>query len=564
MFGDDFPDAFVHSDGRSCKSMKTIHDLPAEMIATICQSLSNPDIKRLRLTSTDLAEKAVLRIDRVYIAPNRADLDCLNGILDHPVYRSRVREIVWDVGQLIEFPLFEDFDQALFRANKCAVLARVAYAQATSDASPSGSKWMVLDPQRSVINKKQLADYAKEVLGDAGDPTYRAILPHAGDPTHPAILPREIAEESYLLYQKLCQDEREIIRRGWDANGLQRALTELPNIQRITLANGTRRSWHVSATYETPFFRALPETLRRIKSWAWSDKTFDSTEVAGQLPPTYRGYSIMVSSLAANPPPNLQDFVMDPEHYWITGLPSVFLQVTNIDYANTLRVLSGSRIRKFRLSIRAPWRGSHDDALICLQNIISAAPYLENLDLSFIEPSLCDNPPNLFDAGFLHRQCSNLRHITLRSLSANIDWLFELITQTTSLQTCVLNMIDIVGDEDAEHFAEHVLFNHLKNHFAAAAYRGPQFTWITASGYDQFIILTNFCEVLDTHLNAFVYDGSESPFYSVADADPNCTDPRGPKPYKPWARRVEVLETAVWNYQHQYGSVEKVISYGRC
>lgn len=551
MFGDDFPDAFVHSDGRSCKSMKTILDLPAEIIATVCQSLSNPDIKRLRLTSTELAEKAELRIDRVYIAPNRADLDCLNGILDHPVYRLKVREIVWDVGQLMEFPLLEDFDQALYRANKCAVLARAAYATATSDAPPLGSKWTVLSPQRSVKNKKQLADYAKEVLGDADDPTYRAILP------------RDLAEESYLLYQKLCQDEREIIRRGWDANGLQRALTELPNIQRITLANGTRRSWHVFPTYETPFFRALPEILRRIKSWAWSEKTFDSTEIAGHLPPTYRGYSILVSSLAANPPPNLQEFVMDPEHDWITGLPSSLLQVTNIDYANTLRVLSGSRIRKIRLAIRAPWRGSHEDAPICLQNIISAAPYLESLDLSIVEPKLSENPPGLFDAGFLHRQCSNLRHLTLRSSIFNMDWLFELITQTTSLQTCVLNMIDIVGDEDAEHFAEHVLFNRLKNHFAAAAYRGPQFTWISASDFDQFILLTNFCEVLDTHLNAFVYDGSETPFYSVADAS-DSRDPRGPKPYKPWARRVEVLETAVWNYKHHYGSVEKVIAYGRC
>jgi hypothetical protein len=534
--------------------MKTILDLPAEIVAIVCQSLLNRDIKQLRLASTELAERAELRIDRVYIAPNRADLDCLNHILDHPVYRLRVREIVWDVGQLIEFPLLEDFHEAIWRARWCANMALTTYA----DVSLWFSKWKNVDPLDFVGDDGRLTDHTKEIVGDADDPTYQAILARdLAEKTNDAATMSE--EESYLLYQKLCQDEREIIRRGWDANGLQRALTELPNVQRITLANGTRRSWHVFPTYETPFFRALPAILRSIKSWAWSDATFNGTEVAGHLPSTYRGYSIMMSSLTANPPPNLQEFVMDPEHDWLAGLPSGFLQATNIDYANTLHMLSGSRIRKICLSIRGSNHQPHGDSIL-LQNIISAAPCLESLDLSFREPTLSDDTPVLFDAGFLHRQCSNLKHMTLHAMKVDIVWLFEVITQTRGLQTCILNMINIVGNGDAEHFAEDVLFNRLKNYFITAAYRGPQFTWRRRSTYVQVISVVKRCEVLDDHLNTFVYDGGETPFNSVADADTDPPSYMGPKPYKTWSIRIEALETVVWHYHQQYGSIDRLLT----
>ena len=178
--------------------MKTILDLPAEMIAIVCQSLSNRDIKQLRLANAELAERAELRIDRVYIAPNRADLDCLNHILDHPIYRLRVREIVWDVGQLIEFPQFDHFHEALWRARWCAKMALSTYAH----VSLWSSKWKDLDPLRFVGDDGRLTGYAKEVLGATDDPTYQAILArdHAEMMNNAATMSEE---ESYLLYQKL-------------------------------------------------------------------------------------------------------------------------------------------------------------------------------------------------------------------------------------------------------------------------------------------------------------------------------------------------------------------------
>lgn len=251
---------------------------------------------------------------------------------------------------------------------------------------------------------------------------------------------------------------------------------------------------------------------------------------------------------------------MDPEHNWVTGLPSSFLQVANIDYANTLRVLSGSRIREFRLCIRGSDHPPHDDASNLLQNIISATPNLENLDLSFREPTLSNDSPALFDAGFLHRQCSNLKHLTFRAINVDIVWLFEVITQTTGLQSCVLNMIDLLGNGEFEYYAEDIFFGRVKSYFAAAGYRGPQFTWIQASAYAGSGSLIKFCEVLDDHLNAFVYDGGETPFNSVADADAHFTDHGDLEPYKPWSRRIEVLENAVWHYKYHRGSIDRSVT----
>ena len=99
LFGDEFPEAF----GSGARNKKTITDLPAELLEIVCEHISKLDIKRLRLVSKHFASSVYLRIDRIYVSPNRANLDYLHQILAHPTYPGRVREIVWDDALLKEY-----------------------------------------------------------------------------------------------------------------------------------------------------------------------------------------------------------------------------------------------------------------------------------------------------------------------------------------------------------------------------------------------------------------------------------------------------------------------------
>jgi hypothetical protein len=110
LFGDEFPDAFASG---GVKGNKSIQDLPAELLAIISQDLSKLDIKRLRLSSKHLATNVDLRIDRLYVSPNRTNLECLKKILDHPRHRLKIIEIVWDDAQLDEYADLESFRNAL-------------------------------------------------------------------------------------------------------------------------------------------------------------------------------------------------------------------------------------------------------------------------------------------------------------------------------------------------------------------------------------------------------------------------------------------------------------------
>ncbi|KAF3003498.1 hypothetical protein E8E13_004557 [Curvularia kusanoi] len=366
------------------------------------------------------------------------------------------------------------------------------YPGKTYDAVPS---WATPKVEDCVLEDGQLSDIGKALWRDSKDPIHQAIM--ACDATTMS------EHESYGLWQKLCQDEREIIKRGWDVNALQRALTDLPNIQRITITDGTQRPWNVIPSYDTPFSRALPANLRRIFTMDRWDEYAYCTE--GRLPRDFRGYSIMMSLLAASPLPDLQELIVDPASASI-GFPPDFLEADNIDY------------------------------------VISTAQCLESLDVSI------ENGFNPFDASFLQRRCAHIKHLTLRRMYSSIDWLVEFLSQSKSLETCILDDIRLWSDRvilpngETAREGEYELFDRLKGAFAAASCRGPRFTWRQQFQGDRLKDPCNFCWVLDNEIDSFVYDGGEAPFKAVAELDAAIRESPIHETYKPGFGRFEAAE----------------------
>jgi hypothetical protein len=61
--------------------------LPNELVGSIYHLLPNSTIKNLRLTYRFFADKAQLRLRRVFISPSLDNLGALRGIADHDTFR---------------------------------------------------------------------------------------------------------------------------------------------------------------------------------------------------------------------------------------------------------------------------------------------------------------------------------------------------------------------------------------------------------------------------------------------------------------------------------------------
>ncbi|KAF9694341.1 hypothetical protein EKO04_007557 [Ascochyta lentis] len=507
MFGDDFPDAFANGDGRSCKSRKTMLDLPAEILGAICQPLTKADIKRLRLTCRELAEKVELRIDRVYISPNRANLDNLNNILNHPRHCLQVQEIVWDDAQLIEYPTIQSFRAALTSDDREAEIILELHVKALFEAGGNNNTaFRSIGLQDFIKHEGGLTELAKAALFNSNDTVSRDYIASNATTTMSV-------EESYDLYQKLYQDEKEIIKRGWDVNGLQRALTHIPNLKRITLTSEVWRSRRCRPipTYDPPFFRALPPGFRKPSPPPWgepgSDFEWQDQKIAHELdqlsteqhlPVQWRGYSIIMSCLMTNPAPTLEEFVVDAGDNG-SGLPCHLFTSKNLDYSNTIRALSNMQLKRLQLPL-VTFTGlvpvGH------LYDLIVTMPHLEHLDLMWNT-----SPP--ITADFPDHTCRTLKSITLHLSVVDCRWLLDLIKRSEDLQTVTLDAVQIGVWRDPFTGRES-LFLPLREYFSMVKRRGPTFTWIDSPlcgrAYD------GRWRMLDNELNAFLYNGAEWPW----------------------------------------------------
>lgn len=74
--------------------------LPVDILSLIFDHLTQCDLKRVRLVNRALHKLANLRITRVFLSPNRTDIDTFCGIATSEAFRTRVREIIWDDAKL--------------------------------------------------------------------------------------------------------------------------------------------------------------------------------------------------------------------------------------------------------------------------------------------------------------------------------------------------------------------------------------------------------------------------------------------------------------------------------
>ncbi|KAH7398480.1 hypothetical protein BKA66DRAFT_407303 [Pyrenochaeta sp. MPI-SDFR-AT-0127] len=523
LFGEEFPEAFASGELRPGKSKKSILDLPAELLTVICDYMSKVDIKRLRLTSKKLALNVDLRIDRVYISPNRANLGSLQRILQHPRYRNRVHEIVWDDAQLQEYPTLDSFRNVVDmdeRRMRTVVESRLDESiWGCDDDSPD---YHSLELDDFFTNDGRLTEVAKGLLLRDNDQFSRDII--ARNATTMS------TEDSYLLYQRLYQEEQDIIKRQVDVAALQRALGDFPSLRRITLTSEVWRPWNLYPNYDTPFYRSLPPGFRKPSVFPWTGYRPQATIAQpahphkilsergmDSLASDWRGYSIIVAALLNTSNSQIDEFIIDAGNESI-GISHQLFASPNSDYSNTVRMFRHLHLKRLKLVINSQSSGSGPDSIHSsglLKRALHEARHLEHFEFdphwrarshqygvraSFFDP-MHFLPENLL---------SRLRTFALRNVQVEENKLQYMLEDMVSVEQVTLDNIGLTGDEGSWfHF-----FNRLKLYYATSPMVSrPNFEWkkpFEDEDDDNF----NYkrCYLVDGQLVAFLYENADCPF----------------------------------------------------
>lgn len=510
LFGDEFPEAFGTGDGNAAKSRKCILDLPVELLEIMCAHISKLDIKRLRLACKHLASSVYLRIDRVYVSPNRANLDYLYSILAHPRYKYRVLEVVWDDARLQEYPTLDSFREAILldeRETKRAIESRLN--EAIWIYSAGNPEYHALEHDDLFDKNGRLTEAAKEILLRYDDPFSSEVL------ARNAIM-MDI-EESYALYQDLYKTEQAIMEQQIDVNALHQALLGFPKLKRVTFTTEAWRPWTMQPRYNTPFHRALPVGFRKPNIRCESRPS----SAAGQspnhplkmsvqrnrMPVGFRGYSILVSALLNMPVPSIEEFIVELENE-VTGKSQDAIDITSADYEDTRRMFQRTPLKHVKFFVNSEVDARTPSTFQNTSNVrslLTELRHLQHLDLSLnynkTEP-LFGHVPRLVPVPEI--LTSQLKTLTLRHVVAEKDDIFGLLTSLPKLQHVTLHHLRQWTDAPCWF----LLFQRLRAYYNTVAHvRKPRFTIAQPRVFD-----TTYLQVVDEEVDAFLYRDGENPF----------------------------------------------------
>ncbi|OAL54475.1 hypothetical protein IQ07DRAFT_618573 [Pyrenochaeta sp. DS3sAY3a] len=438
LFGEEFPDAFA-SVSQVPKSHKSILDLPSELLDVICDHISKLDIKRLRLASKSLAVKVDLRIDRVYISPNRANLNALQRILEHPRYKHTVRELVWDDAQLEEYPTLDSFRSAVNVDEQTTMINIEKFIALINDDYEGGTpEYRALEEDDFFSEDGCLTDFAKGLLLRDDDQFSRDII---------------------ARHATLYQDEQHIMQQGRDVAGLRHALQNLPNLRRITLTSEVWRPWNLYPHYDTPYYRSLPPGFRKPSVWPWlgvrprmtvaqrdHQDMVISQEYIDQLPEDWRGYKIMISTLLETQNSQIEEFIID-SGFEENGLNALFLVAPKPLLHQTIAAFRQLPLRRLQLSwfiegndVR--FRGIAVSAQ--MKQLLTGLPHLEHLDFNphfsrrrhqFSMSGVNFIPSDFLPDALMHQ----LKTFALRNAVIEVQVLRILITELRNAESITLD-----------------------------------------------------------------------------------------------------------------------------
>ncbi|RSL67297.1 hypothetical protein CEP53_003070 [Fusarium sp. AF-6] len=311
--------------------------LPNELVGSICHLLPNSTIKNLRLTCRILAEKAQLRLDRVFISPSLDNLNVLRGIADHDKFRRGVEEIIWDDATLK--PIQSDE-----RENRYGWNSPTEDSDDEEEEEEPMSKWFVRLCKTSITHLKQRM--ARQNRPDTA--ARREELENAMS-----------FRESLKHYRVLVQQQQDILQTRADEDAFRYALQRFPRLKRVTVTPGAH-GFLFEPLYKTPMIRNLPYGfLYPIpRGWQVPDENFnrepaspwDGDDANEEEKNQWHGFRIVTRILAEEKHHRVSELVFD-NHKITTGINHFAFHPPSEEYHNLCTILKRPGFRRFDLSL---------------------------------------------------------------------------------------------------------------------------------------------------------------------------------------------------------------------
>ncbi|RTE83694.1 hypothetical protein BHE90_001749 [Fusarium euwallaceae] len=418
--------------------------LPNELVGSICHLLPNSTIKNLRLTCRVLAEKAQLRLSRVFISPNLDNLNVLRGIADHDKFRRGVEEIIWDDATLK--PIQSDERENRYGWDSPTEGSDEEEEEEEEEEEPM-SKWFIRLCKISIAHLE-----GRMARQNRPDTVARQTeLDNAMS-----------FRESLKHYRVLLQQQQDILQARADEDAFRYALQRFPRLKRVAVTPATH-GFLFEPLYKTPMIRNLPYGfLYPIpRGWQVPDENFnldppspwDGDDANEEEKNQWRGFRIVTRILAEEQHHRVSELVFD-NHKIPTGINHFAFHPPSEEYHNFCTILKRPGFRRVDVSLLVGYLMDEEaDGWDTyrngdLYNALAGAPDLEHVGLQsdYVEHGhhrggSMDEFFSLFDVFPIDRW-TKLRHFGLSRIQVTQDDLVSFLAKLPStLQSVELSFL---------------------------------------------------------------------------------------------------------------------------
>ncbi|RAH71882.1 uncharacterized protein BO66DRAFT_370399 [Aspergillus aculeatinus CBS 121060] len=269
--------------------------LPPELFHQIISTLSNGDIKSLRLTCRLLCDVARLRLSRVFLSANPLNIRGFCAVAEHPLFRQQVTEIVWDDALLIDDPTPEpdpyDIDAVIGSDDE-------------EEENNNCPKWFVA---RCKNNLDELS-----VRMDRNEDGWYNVERAAQRDARPSLW------TCWQYYQNLLAQQAEVLIHQSDVEALVYGLRRFPALERITITPAAH-GWLYQPLYETPMIRAFPNGFNYPIPRGWPTaaegdpipEAEDWGTLSEKAKEQWRGVRLVLRALAQHPDHRVVELILD-------------------------------------------------------------------------------------------------------------------------------------------------------------------------------------------------------------------------------------------------------------
>jgi hypothetical protein len=453
------------------------------------------------LVNRTLYKLVNLRITRVFLSPNRTNIDAFRGIAASETFRTQVREIIWDDAKLkfYEREKLSKFD---------ALRLREEFRLGGGDVIPQG---------------KTFQHFVKEIEEQAKDLDEEEVSTRKEELWSTNIEGMSL-EESFDLYNRLYDEQQAIIESGEDIGTLTLGLKSFPNLERVTISSETWRIKPPFPKFPTPLFRSLPLGFQMPLPWPWLGRDAeDLPEDAFKkltLPwddaqEEWRGYQVAISALLSKSSHySVTELVIDT-NFESTGLSHQLFasDEQNTGYIATVQLFCTVPLTRLELSLNTTTAA--ETGFSCFHNgllkaALSHLSSLRHLGLSTsIDTADDDDLLDLEEAWVdvdeilpIHVLKPKLESFKLRNFLLRGESLFSALTNLTSLSTIQLDCVALCED-----LTWRELWFQVKDNFVGTWEPGRPAVFFRRKASSMDLRLDSSAE-----LAAFLYGEGECPF----------------------------------------------------